>query len=139
MKRAPNPFTARRGALRILTLAVFGLPAIGALLPTSENAGLRGAGRDRSMALQRLALTPKDSPVADPPSAALIARLTPARRLERSFASPSVQGLTRHLLHQPMVNPSPHSRLAFCSEFTKPDSLRIRLMGTPKNHRSPPA
>jgi hypothetical protein len=31
------------------------------------------------------------------------------------------------------------SRLELCSEFTKPASLCIRLMGTPKNHRSPPA
>jgi len=30
-------------------------------------------------------------------------------------------------------------RLEFCSEFTKPHSLTIREMGTPKNHRSPPA
>ena len=33
----------------------------------------------------------------------------------------------------------PGTRLDFCSEFTKPDSLCIRHMGTPKNHRSPPA
>ena len=31
------------------------------------------------------------------------------------------------------------TRLELCTEFTKPDSLCIRLMGTPKNHRSPPA
>lgn len=31
------------------------------------------------------------------------------------------------------------SRLELCTEFTKPASLCIRLMGTPKNHRSPPA
>lgn len=30
-------------------------------------------------------------------------------------------------------------RLAFCTEYTKPDSLRIFLFGTPHNHRSPPA
>jgi len=30
-------------------------------------------------------------------------------------------------------------RLAYCTEFTKPDSLRIFLFGTPHNHRSPPA
>lgn len=29
-------------------------------------------------------------------------------------------------------------RLEFCVELTKPDSLTIREMGTPKNHRSPP-
>jgi hypothetical protein len=31
------------------------------------------------------------------------------------------------------------SRLAFCTEYTKPDSLRIFLFATPHNHRSPPA
>ncbi len=30
-------------------------------------------------------------------------------------------------------------RLEYCAEFTKPDSLRIRLLGTPKSYRSPPA
>lgn len=35
--------------------------------------------------------------------------------------------------------PLPGSRLDFCAEFTKPASLCIRSMGTPKNHRSPPA
>src|SRR6185295_12551697 len=39
----------------------------------------------------------------------------------------------------PPQKPSGASRLEFCSEFTKPDSLCIHLMGTPKNHRSPPA
>ena len=30
-------------------------------------------------------------------------------------------------------------RLEYCAEFTKPDSLQIRLPGTPQNYRSPPA
>lgn len=39
----------------------------------------------------------------------------------------------------PSQKPTATMRLEFCPEHTKPDSLRIRLMGTPKNHRSPPA
>ncbi len=38
-----------------------------------------------------------------------------------------------------LTQPLPGNRLDFCAEFTKPDSLCIRHMGTPKNHRSPPA
>jgi len=37
------------------------------------------------------------------------------------------------------TNPLVRWRLEYCVEFTKPDALCIRLMGTPKNHRSPPA
>jgi len=35
--------------------------------------------------------------------------------------------------------PCPASRLDLCAEYTKPFYLRIRLLGTPQNHRSPPA
>jgi|SRR6185295_17778131 hypothetical protein len=35
--------------------------------------------------------------------------------------------------------PTGLNRLKFTPEFTKPASLIIRLAGTPKNHRSPPA
>jgi hypothetical protein len=51
----------------------------------------------------------------------------------------SFKNLVRQLLHETSVNPGFGSRLDFCPEFTKPDSLKVRLMGTPKNHRSPPA
>jgi hypothetical protein len=47
-------------------------------------------------------------------------------------------GLKQELL---CVLPNPFatfSRLESCSEFTKPNSLKICLTGTPKNHRSPP-
>ena len=44
-----------------------------------------------------------------------------------------------HLFFSAYPKVSAPSRLESCTEFTKPDSLCIRLMGTPKNHRSPPA
>ncbi len=44
----------------------------------------------------------------------------------------------RTLLHRHLTAPGLTTRLDFCTEFTKPDSLKIRMMGTPKNHRSPP-
>lgn len=47
--------------------------------------------------------------------------------------------LVRSLRLQRLIAPGMTTRLDFCTEFTKPDSLKIRLMGTPKNHRSPPA
>ncbi len=34
--------------------------------------------------------------------------------------------------------PQSGSRLNYCAEFTKPDSLCLRRMGTPVNHRAPP-
>ncbi len=34
---------------------------------------------------------------------------------------------------------SPSKRIEYCAEYTKPKSLKIRLLGTPQNHRSPPA
>jgi hypothetical protein len=48
----------------------------------------------------------------------------------------------RNPLHQGAVHSHRRimaTRLELCTEFTKPDSLCIRSMGTPKNHRSPPA
>lgn len=57
---------------------------------------------------------------------------------ERARERSSDHGLIRDLLHQAPVNPGFGSKLDLCSEFTKPDSLVIRSMGTPKNHRSPP-
>jgi hypothetical protein len=62
-----------------------------------------------------------------------------ARFGERVRERSSDHGLIRDLLHQAPVNPGFGSRLDRCSEFTKPASLVIRSMGTPKNHRSPPA
>ena len=61
-----------------------------------------------------------------------------ARLDERARERSSDHGLIRDLLHQAPVNPGFASKLDLCSEFTKPDSLVIRSMGTPKNHRSPP-
>lgn len=37
------------------------------------------------------------------------------------------------------VSAGPQARLALCTEYTKPDSLRIYLFATPQNLRSPPA
>src|ERR1051325_6864603 len=58
---------------------------------------------------------------------------------ERCRDKSSDHGVTRDLLHQRPVKPGVTMKLDFCSEFTKPGSLVIRSMGTPKNHRSPPA
>jgi hypothetical protein len=52
-----------------------------------------------------------------------------------SHGSPAMRLWLEVEVQKPLVS----SRLQFCSEFTKPDSSCIRLMGTPKNHRSPPA
>ncbi len=46
---------------------------------------------------------------------------------------------TAHAVDLAPQPPLPGTRLDFCSEFTKPASLCLRSMGTPKNHRSPPA
>jgi len=59
--------------------------------------------------------------------------------LEELREASFVHGLMRELLDSPTINPGIGSKLDLCAEFSKPDSLKIRLMGTPKNHRSPPA
>jgi hypothetical protein len=62
----------------------------------------------------------------------------PVQRVPQRDATPS-RGPTRELLGLRPVHPPVGSRLDYCAEFTKPDSLKIRLTGTPKSHRSPPA
>lgn len=57
---------------------------------------------------------------------------------ERSRERPSDHGSTRDLRCPQTATPGFASKLDSCSEFTKPNSLVIRSMGTPKNHRSPP-
>jgi hypothetical protein len=52
---------------------------------------------------------------------------------------PAIRESVRHLLDLRPHLPVAGSRLDYCVEFTKPDSLKIRLTGTPKSHRSPPA
>ena len=46
------------------------------------------------------------------------------------------QQLWKFLLH---AKPVVAHRLDYCAEFTKPDSVCMRSLGTPKSHRSPPA
>lgn len=57
----------------------------------------------------------------------------------RSTEKSHPPGSKKGLLCAPPDPGALSSRLDRCTEFTKPDSVCIRLMGTPKNHRSPPA
>jgi len=59
--------------------------------------------------------------------------------LENSGESSILLNSVWELLELPAIHPGDGSKLDLCAEFLKPDSLKIRMMGTPKNHRSPPA
>lgn len=57
---------------------------------------------------------------------------------ERSREKAPEGGSARELLNPNPVKPCLATRLQFCAEYTKPKSIKIGLLGTPKNHRSPP-
>lgn len=60
--------------------------------------------------------------------------------LSRDDAGRSAERFTApRVLAPELPNPLGSCRLEYCAEYTKPGSLCIRRMGTPKNHRSPPA
>jgi hypothetical protein len=114
------------------------LPAIGSMLP-SELSGLFHS--DLVVAFHQCE---KSSQSGDLPAGDHVAGIKGSGRAfswvwERCRDKSSDHGVTRELLHQRAVKPGVTLKLDFCSEFTKPGSLVIRSMGTPKNHRSPPA
>lgn len=118
--------------------SLFSLSVAGVPLPTINREALRLFNSDVPVAFQfEQATSDHELPSTQD--------LTAKRSLDGKSGScehvrerSSDHGLIRDLLHQAPVNPGFGSKLDLCSEFTKPDSLVIRSMGTPKNHRSPP-
>jgi len=98
---------------------------------------LRYLGSDQPLAHQNIEPFSKGTPI--PGSGSTVVQRASSTSLDRIREASFPLRLAQELLHQPLVNTGSGSRLDFCAEFTKPDSLKIRLMGTPKNHRSPPA
>jgi hypothetical protein len=138
MKRSAKPSSDLRwppwvpiGAWLVLSIAH------ASLLPALDEVLLRHLGSAPPAALKRLEKSPEGVPV--PSRSAAVARRTSCGSEGRIREASFPQGLVRDLLHRTSLNPRSGSPLEFCAEYTKPDSLKIRLMGTPKNHRSPPA
>jgi hypothetical protein len=118
--------------------SLFSLSVAGVPLPTINVEALRLFNSDVPVAFQfEKAIPDHDLPGTQDLTAKNV-RTGKSGSWERARERSSDHGLIRDLLHQAPVNPGFASKLDLCSEFTKPDSLVIRSMGTPKNHRSPP-
>lgn len=114
------------------------LPAIDSLLPSELSALLDS---DHAVAFHQCEMSSQSGGL---PAGGCVPGVKTSDRAfswawERCRDKSSDHGVTRDLLHQTPVKPGATLKLDFCSEFTKPGSLVIRSMGTPKNHRSPPA
>lgn len=129
----------KHGVSRLILVCVFSISVLGIPLPPRHPEALRLLNSAVPVAYHfEKPASDHDLPnVRDLASKCL--RTSKPGILDRSRERSLDHGLHPILLHQTPVNPGFASRLDFCSEFTKPDSLVIRSMGTPKNHRSPPA
>lgn len=139
MRRPAKDVQVRRWASAVLAAAVLAVPVAESTPSSIEKVWLHHSTTDDAVVSERVEKSSENVPVPVQPTKAEVARRNSVRSLERTPVGSSLQGLTRDLLDQRGMSPGPTTRLDFCSEFTKPDSLKIRLMGTPKNHRSPPA
>ena len=113
------------------------LPAIDSLL-SSEVISLLDSNQSVAFHQCDTSSQSGEMPTGGEPGAKASGR-TSSWALERCRDKSSDHGVMRELLHRRPVKPGVTLKLDFCSEFTKPGSLVIRSMGTPKNHRSPPA
>ena len=118
--------------------SLFSLSVAGIPLPTINRETLRFINSDVPVAFQFEEGTPDHELPSPQDLTAKGVRHGKPGSWERVRERSSDHGLIRDLLHQAPVNPGFASKLDLCSEYTKPDSLVIRSMGTPKNHRSPP-
>ena len=118
--------------------SLFALSVAGVPLPTVNLEALRLFNSDVPLAFQFEKVTPDHELPSTQDLTSKGARSGRPGSWERARERSSDHGLIRDLLHQAPVNPGFASKLDLCSEFTKPDSLVLRSMGTPKNHRSPP-
>jgi len=132
-KRAAAPSAARRWTAAALAAVVLGLGAADANAAWIDAGALPPPGPS-----PREFRPATESAPAIQPTAVVVLRRTFSPSYELVPSGPPLR-LARELLHEAAADALPGSRLDFCAEFTKPDSLRMELMGTPKNHRSPPA
>lgn len=139
MKRTAKRSGARRWTSVVLATVVMGLPVAGATGSSLAELWLRHCMSDEPVAFKHVDTSSEGMPVSGSPAGKEARRREYSRDPERKAPDASLAGLARDLLHHPGTFTLPGSRLDYCSEYTKPDSLKIRLMGTPKNHRSPPA
>jgi hypothetical protein len=123
-----------------LSVAIlFAVSLAGIPLPTINLEALRLLNSAVPVAFQQFEKSTPDQNPGKPDLSAKSPRRADSSFAERTRDQSAKQGPTRDLLQQAPINPGFASKLDLCSEFTKPDSLVIRSMGTPKNHRSPPA
>ena len=134
MRRPAKQSALRRWPPWILMAALVGVSTVDLILPAPCHLESK-----HPAAFKQFESSPHGVPATGHQPLASDLRRSSSGAMERERGSGLLLGLIRQLLDQPVIYPGSGSRLDYCSEFTKPDSLRIRLMGTPKNHRSPPA
>jgi hypothetical protein len=139
MRRVAMHFATRRWPPWVLVGAICAFSVADATLSTLDEDWARYSISDQPAAFKQFENQSHGMPASGRQSATNVSRRSSPRMSDPEQGSSFLRGQVWDLLHQPRVNPGLGSRLDFCSEFTKPDSLKIRLMGTPKNHRSPPA
>lgn len=130
----------RTGRLAGRALAV-GLFVIGQLAPASpgEDPAFSGAGSAPRMnrprpCPERAPRNSREKPRAVTAEAGRVPRVTPGEA-PPAAGQPARAG---NFFAEADGGPS-LTRLAVLTELTKPKSIQIWLVGTPKNHRSPPA
>jgi hypothetical protein len=138
MRRAPRTAPSRRRISWLFAASLIVLPVVDGFLSPELSALF---DLDQPVAFHH---SEKSSQSGDVPATGNVLGVKASRSSfswawERCRDKSSDHGVTRDLLHQRPMKPGMTLKLDFCAEFTKPGSLVIRSMGTPKNHRSPPA
>jgi hypothetical protein len=130
---------ATRSAARVLVVAIVVLPIVNAWISSDD----AGPGERRPLSFTKSSSPSLPRKGGKPRKSWVRKAVLPKTTLDGigllAKRKPPDAPMLKPWSDAPQPRPTAITRLENCTEFTKPAAVCIRLTGTPKNHRSPPA